>query len=389
MPIIEMPMYKQVNALLKKKRKERLYNIQDTILVDIKDMDISDFDTTGFKVYGHNRNPDFTNTTHFLHNDGELYTPEYTLHCLHMNNNIPYEQSPESVSVLVHNVFSGLGMDQSEIVKNHVINKIDDVASSVWLQNLNRDTSCQDAYEDDIKTLISDNGVYAREKMLKECERWVSINGLIYRKVETPRLSLKLDSTTNFAFFPIYLADVFPSDNNMFQYYDMSKIDKKEEYGKRLFDMAFGTGLYNNMKYVRQSSLKKSDLDEKYFIDVMCDRLGSHGAELKTLIQKCRDNNYELMDVLDVCSLVHDLRKENLLAKNNTAICLPGNNVTVNIFSDHVLMEIASLVGSKRGDIERSYFTPPEDKPNVFFKDGTVSVEKINEFSHVFPEKRL
>ena len=365
MTIIILDACKQVEGIEVKKRKKQIYNVFFQAPFNVKNLNEKENKLVATEFFLSNNNSVMLQR-HF-YNDGHIYymgkhsqqettCNDKSILSLLKNDKqyVFYESKKENIDFL---------LKQKYILKNPLIN-----------QNL------KTVDIDNLKTIIDDNEKYS----LKKCQDILDNNYAIQNNnlmfCSNTRIfeftlnygeqydSIKRDFRNKFS-LPICMIDAFQEEpirtlfgsSNMI-INDMSLINKKELYGKILYDICFGEQLKERI--YSTGIMYSQELTAETFLNNLCDTL-EQGDELKVLLSICKDNNYQLSDVNNAIKFMY---------KNLSNLSNSTNKIVVNYYkqkrnypSDFDLFNsVITLFYNKMENILLSYHKNPLEKPCIF-----------------------
>lgn len=365
MSIIVLDICKQVEGIEVNKRKKQIYNVFFQAPFNVKNLNEKENKLVATEFFFSN-DDSFILQKHF-YNDGHIY---------YMGKCEPQETICNDKSIL-----SILGNDKQYSFYEGKNENIDFILKQKYiLQNplINQNLKTVDI--DNLKTVIDDNEKYSLKKCQDILDNNYAIqnNNLMFRSNENvfnftlnygeQRDYLSRDFRNKFS-LPICMIEAFQDEpiRTFFGYSnmiinDMNLINKKELYGKILYDICFGE--YLEKRIYSTGIIHSKELTAEIFLNNLCDTL-EQGDELRMLLSICKDNNYQLSDVNNAISFMY----QNLSNLSNRP-----NKIAVNYYKQKrnypsnfdLFKSVITLFYEKMENILLSYHKDPLEKPSIF-----------------------
>jgi hypothetical protein len=387
MSIINVKSYKQVQCVLKKSRKEQLYNVEHSFPMEIKDVDISEINLIALQMSNHinlsetsmtgqNQRDISGNASFIIEYNGKIYKRNYTHPIVRIeSSDITKAIFKETMDLSKLQLFQSndpLDYSQSKITEDSgcLLNNYPDRFQLFTFENKLKTIEL-----DDIKEYINDNQDYVEKILKKQFDTIISIDGYVYTEIRCPEIQFTIPKNTlgnkekEIFYLPFFMSDIADSYqkrslNDLFVY-DLSYFNNAN-YGKIIFDTCFGNGL-NNLIYNSLGDIhryKPGHINSNDFIINLQNKY-SFGKELQERIEKCKLNNYNLDDVLNAVQLIYDNQK--IISKKDNKIA--GALTQKYYISDMNALTLAFFFAENKENVIKSAYKDINEKDNIFIEN--------------------
>lgn len=386
MSIINVKSYKQVQCVLKKTRKEKLYNVEHSFPIEIKDVDTSEIKLIALQKSnninfaeiartGHNKKDMSGNVSLIIEYNGKIYKRDFAHPISRVESpDVTKEIFKETMNLSRLQLFQSnqpLDYSQSEITEDAGC-LLNDYQERFGLFSLENKLKIIDI--NDIKQYISDNEDYVKKSLKKQFDKIISIDGFVYTEITCPDIRYNIPCKTfdnkeeQTLYLPFFMSDISnsykkESFNNLFVY-DLSFFDNAN-YGKIIFDICFGNGLnnriYNSLGNIHR--YKPGHMNSNDFIRNLQNKY-PFGKKLIELIEKCKLNNYNLDDVLNAVQIIYD-NKKNISKKDNA---IEGALTQKYYINDVDALTPSFFFAQNKENIIKSAYKNINEKDNIFIE---------------------
>ena len=239
--IIEIPGYKTVNAILNKKRKSNLYQIEHSFYGELEEVSMNDLKLCAIKLDTNTTN---NNIIKYYEWNNQILTP-----CFHIKHNTNSLFYPEVISQQDRDFLANCKRDKS-LNYNLSLNNLyyhrlkgtmtDKNIADLMAENINfligKDSSIDIIEEKQIKKMLSDNVSYQQKTIENICSSFKIVDGQLFQSVRGPMFRSNYsysDSLTGLALYHKEILNLNPQllKSNFETIAKDYYTDRKEMYG--------------------------------------------------------------------------------------------------------------------------------------------------------------